>query len=50
MSELMIGITAFAAGMLCGTAIVGPKLFSAVTGTLNQISHDVNPRRDEPFA
>lgn len=48
MTEIIIGISAFAAGMLCGTAMVGPKIFSVVSGTMNEMSHDLNPRRDLP--
>lgn len=51
MSDLIItGVAAFAAGLFCGTAVVGPKLYAAVTGTLDEMSHDLNPHRDSPPA
>jgi hypothetical protein len=48
MTEIIIGLSAFAAGMLCGTAMVGPKIYSVVSGTMSEMSHDLNPRRDLP--
>lgn len=48
MSDLVLGLSAFAAGILCGTAVVGPRLYAAVTGTLDKMSHDLNPRRESP--
>lgn len=48
-SYLLVGASAFAAGVFCGTAVVGPKMLAAVTGILGQMSHDLNPRRDTPM-
>lgn len=45
-TNVLIGISAFAGGVFCGTAMVAPKLYAAVTGILGQMSHDLNPRRD----
>ena len=48
MSNVLLGLSAFAGGVLCGSAVIGPKLYAALTGTLSQMSHDLNPRRDAP--
>ncbi|MBA3315459.1 MAG: hypothetical protein H0T47_19500 [Planctomycetaceae bacterium] len=48
-TTVLVGLSAFFAGIFCGTAVVGPKIVSAVTGILGQMSHDLNPRRDVPM-
>lgn len=45
--NVLVGASAFAGGVFCGTAFIGPKLYAAVTGILGQMSHDLNPRRVE---
>ena len=45
MMDVWFGMGMFAAGVFCGTMVVGPRLYAAVTGTLNVMSHDLNPRR-----
>lgn len=54
MSDLMtlflVGVSAFAGGVFCGASVVGPKIYSAVTGTLGEMSRDLNPGRNQSAA
>lgn len=46
MTDILIALSAFAGGVFCGTSLIAPKVYAAVSGTLTQMSHDLNPRRD----
>jgi hypothetical protein len=48
--DIALNVAMFVAGLLCGMLVVGPKLVSAVTGILNEMRRDLNPRRDIPLA
>jgi hypothetical protein len=46
MTDVFVNVAWFGAGMLCGSLVIAPKLYAAVTGTLETMSHDLNPRRE----
>ena len=48
MTDILIGVVAFAGGVFCGMTVVGPKIYAVVSGTLSEMSHDLNPNRDIP--